>query len=208
MIFGQIHMFMRTVGNMKTLKIRIFTFMTFLTLLMSIEFVTPMGLLHPTSGLRLVRGDTGDFTFAISAKTDTTDMECTYSISAMDPLIITFEEETTVTIKADTKKRIYASVSVPANAEIKRYTGELVVNCKPLVRREDITGSLVNRVMTAEFSVNVVEKVEEKRTPTLPPKEMPAPPYNLFIITLIIIIIILVIVGYVWSERKKEQISQ
>ena len=191
-------------NNIKTFKIGIFTFMIFLTLSMTINFVSSMGLSDPTAGLRLLRGDTADFTFSISAVTDQNDIECTYSISAMDPLIISFEEDTTLRIKKGTLKRIYGSVSVPGNAEIKRYTGELVVSCKPLLRPEEITGSVINRVMNADFSVNVVEKEEEKVVPNVPPKEMPAVTYNPIMIILIIIITILVIGGYYWSERKKK----
>ena len=202
-IFGQIQVFMRMVGNMKANKIRTFALMTFLTLLISLQIVSSTSLLHPTSGLRLLRGDTGDFTFAISARADRTDAECTYSLTGMDPLVITFEEDSPVTVEAGTKKRIYGSVSIPSNAEYKRYKGSLVVSCRPLLKTEEITGSVINRVYNAEFSVNVVEKAEEVKTPNLPPKELPAPPYNLAMISLIIIIIILVIVGYVWSERKK-----
>jgi len=137
------------VGNMKAFKIRIFTFIIFLTLLMNIHLVSSTGLSDPTTGLRLLRGDTADFSFSISAVTDSNDIECTYSISDMDPLIINFEEDTTLRIKGGTYKRIYGSVSVPANAEIKRYTGQLVVSCKPLVKAEEITGSNHHRNNTS-----------------------------------------------------------
>ena len=200
-MFGQINLFMRMVGNMKTFKV-IFTFMIFLTLVMSIPFVSSMGLSEPTVGLRLLRGDIADFEFTIRAVTDQNDIECTYSISGMDPLLINFEEDTTITIKAGSYRKIYGSVSVPANAEIKRYSGGLVVSCKPLVEPGEVTGSIVNRVMNAGFSVNVVEKLEERRVREAP-KHLPAPTYNLFLIATMIIIIVLVIVGYVWSERKK-----
>ena len=202
--FGQMHILMRMDGNMKAFKIRIFTFMSLLALLMSTPFVSSMGLSEPTAGLRLLRGDSADFTFSISAVTDQNDIECTYSITGLDPLVLTFEEDMTLTITKGTFKRIYGSVSVPENAEIKRYTGELVVSCKPLVKVEDITGSVINRIMNADFSVNVVEKEEEKIVPNLPPKEVSAPAYNITMIGLIIIIIVLVIVGYVWSERRKK----
>ena len=204
-LFGQINIFMRMVGNMKAFKIRTFTLITFFALLMSIQFVSSMGLSQPTVGLRLLRGGSADFAFSISAASDTNDIECTYSISGMDPLIINFEEDTTLTIKEGANKQIYGSVSVPENTEIKRYIGKLVVGCKPILREGEITGSVINRVMNAEFSVNIVETEEEKKVPTLPPREMPAVTYNFPIIILIIIIIILAIGGYYWSERKKEE---
>ncbi len=66
-----------------------------------------------------------------------------------------------------------------------------------------MTGSVINRVMNEDFSVNVVQKEEERKTPTLPPKEIPAPGYNLTMIALIIVIMIVVIAVYFKSGRKK-----
>ena len=192
---------MRVIGDKMNLKIKKLTFIVFLTLSM-IQNVYSLGLTEPTFGISLLRGDSAEFNFQIQAVTSSDDQSCSYSIDGMDPLVISFEENE-VLVKAGEKKNIYGTVSVPEDAEIKKYKGDLTVRCKPQIG-DDVSGSVIHRTMISEFSVNVVETLEEREVPSIPKKEMPSSLYNLPIIIIIIVIIILVIGIYYWTERKKK----
>jgi len=188
------------IGDMMNLKFKKLTFMIFLTVLLTVQVVRSLGVTDPTAGINLLRGDSTKFSFQIQAVTSPDDQVCSYSVSGMEPLVISFDENEVV-IKAGNIKNIYGTVSVPQNAEIKNYKGELTVKCRP---QGEVSGSVIHRTMISDFAVNVVGTIEEKKIPGLPEEKMPATTSNLPIIIILIIIIILVIGVYYWTERKKK----
>jgi hypothetical protein len=192
---------MRVVGDIMILELRKLTFIIFLTVLLSIQIVSSLGLTRPTSGINLLRGDSTQFSFQIQAVTSTEDQSCTYSMSGLDPLIITFDENQVI-VKAGEIKNVYGTVSIPDDAEIKKYTGEITVKCKPQV--EGVSGSLIQRTMISDFSVSVVGTEEERETRSVPKEKVTAPLYNFPMILLIIVVMILVVGVYLWTEKKKK----
>jgi len=195
-------MIMKVIGDMMALKLRKLTFIIFLTTLLSVQIVSSLGLTRPTSGISLLRGDSTTFSFQIQAVTSTNDQSCSYSVTGMDPLVISFDENEVI-VKAGEVENIYGTVSVPEDAEMKKYTGEIVVRCKPQIG--EVSGSVIQRTMISDFAVGVVETEEEREIRRVPEERMPSAIRNLPIIIVIIILIILVIGGYYWSERKKEE---
>ena len=191
------------VKKMKSLMIGKFCLIIFLALLMSVQIVSSMGVSQPSPhDLKLLRGDSAEFYFRISVVTEASDQVCSYSISGLDPLVITFDEGEEVTIDAGKTKDVYGTISVPEDAPIQGYQGMVNLKCKPY--SPEGTGSVLHKSFSASWYVSVVEKEEERLVSEIPEKKTPIPTFGIPMSIIIIIIIILVIGGYYWSERKKK----
>jgi len=188
---------------MRILNITKFCFIMPLVILLSVQIVRSMGLSEPIPhDLKLLRGDSAEFYFQISAVTTASKQLCSYSINGMDPLVINFDEEQEVTIDAGSTKNVYGTISVPEDAPIQGYNGNVNVNCRPFT--PETSGSGVQKSYSVSWVVSVVEKEEERLAREIPAKKTPMPAFGIPLSIIIIIIIILVIGGYYWSERKKD----
>ncbi|MDI6826521.1 MAG: hypothetical protein QMD36_05060 [Candidatus Aenigmarchaeota archaeon] len=185
---------------MKALNFGKFGLIIFLTLLMTIQTVSSLGVTQPIPiDLKLLRGDAARFYFEIQATMDSKQY-CTYSVTGLDPLVISFDKKEVV-VNAGDIKNIYGTVSVPIDAPIKTYDGTLIVSCKPHVELE-ASGSVIQQTMGVKFVIDVIEKLEERVVREIPEKEKPkVSPLSLI---LLIIVLILSIVGF-YLTRKKER---
>jgi len=181
-----------------------FGFFTVLILLLSLTPVRSISVGQPLPPfIKLLRNDVGRFFFRISADSSS-DLICTYSVSGLEPLDITFDEEQVI-IKSGIESSVYGSISVPADAPIKTYNGNLEVSCEPIIK-EKISGSMIKQSMTTVFELSVVESLEERVAPSIPEKEKPTSAIPTSVVFTIIIIVIPVIgVGYWFIKRGKKK---
>jgi hypothetical protein len=171
-------------------------------LLLTLQIARSLGGTEPTFEKNtLLRGETSKFYFDIfNYQSDKQD--CSYSISGLDPLTITFDKEKT-TINEHSTGRIFGTLSVPSNADIKAYKGIVSVSCSPQVELK-IGGSVVSQSFSVPFSIYVVAQIGEgERVVTnIPQEKSKASP---IILVLIIIVLILAIVGFYFSRKKKTE---
>jgi len=187
---------------MKGLKMGKFSLIIVFALLMSVQIARSMGVSQPIPhDLKLLRGDSAEFYFQISVVTATSKQVCSYSITGLEPLVITFDEEKEVTIEAGKTKDVYGTISVPEDAPIQGYHGNVNLNCKPYAPE---TGSVLHKSFSNSWDVSVVEKEEERAVREIPEKTTPIPAFGIPLSIIIIIVIILVIGVYYWHSRKKE----
>ena len=190
---------------MKDLKINKFVLMLFLTLLISIQTVWALGLtgIIPMD-LKLVRGDSARFYFQIQAVMESNKQSCTYSVSGLDPLVITFDQKE-VMVNSGEIKDIYGTISVPNNAPIKSYSGDLTVSCAPHIEGE-ASGSVIHKTLIVPFTASVVETTGERAVREIPEKKKTTIP-SLTVYTIIILIILIVVVGvsYFVNKRNKKK---
>jgi len=179
-----------------------FGFFVVLMLLISLKSVKPISVGQPLPPfIKLLRNDVGRFFFHVSAFDSSSNLVCTYSVSGLEPLDITFDNEQVI-VELGKESSVYGSISVPAEAPIKTYRGSLEVNCEPVVK-EGISGSMIKQSMTTVFELSVVEKIEERRSPSIIEEK---PTISTSVVLTIIIIIVLVIgVGYWFSKKSKEK---
>ena len=159
-----------------------------LILLISIRSVWALGVTRPIpQDIELMRGESADFSFEIQAVTSTEKILCDYSISGMEPLDIKFDSEKII-VEPGSIKKVYGTVSVPENAPLGMYSGELTVSCG-VVQGEGISGSQVRTTIGGSpFNVNVV-KTRSKEIREIRPPEKGIPIEIIFLIILIVIII-------------------
>lgn len=189
-------------GENMIIEIKKFSLMLSIALLLTIPIVKPLLVTEPIPvGIRTVRGENQRFYFQIQNMHATNSLTCSYSITGIDTILVN-PSEGTVTVDVNEIKNVYGTVSVPENAEIKSYNGQLSVKCSSSGVTEG-TGSAVQPGMNVRFFVDVLSTQPEGPTPYIP-SEKPIPTYNLGMIMLITIIIVLVVGIYFWSERKKK----
>ena len=190
---------------MKALKISKFGLMLFLIMLMSIHTAYSLGVTRPIPmDLKLLRGDSARFYFQIQAVMESNKQSCSYSVSGINPLVISFDEKEAV-VNAGEIKNVYGTVSVPNNAPIKTYEGELTVSCSPRVEG-GISGSVIHKTLIVPFTASVVEKTEERAIREIPEKEKPAiPSLTMYAIIILVILIVIVGVSYLFSKKKKKK---
>ncbi len=195
------------VNNMKMIKFEKFILIAVLSLLLSIQTAWSLGVTRPKPiDLRLLRGDTVRFYFEIQAITSPDKLSCSYSISGLDPLVITFDEKEAV-VDAGNVNLIYGTVSVPADAPIKGYGGTLSLSCSPYseTQYKDYSGSVMHETVNVGFPMEVVLEKEERVVREIPPEVKEKPKASPIILILIIIVLILAIVGFYLSNKKKIQ---
>jgi len=177
---------------------------TTLLILLSFQAVWSFGITEPLPvGLKLLRGDSQRFFFQIQAVSSTNKLECTYTITGMDPLIINFDQDS-VTVDAGGVENVYGTVTVPETAPVKTYSGQVMVNCAPPIGAQEGTGSRLQQSMAVQFNLNVVGALEERKTETIP-EEQPKVSYIPTFTILVIIIAIIAIVYWFISKRKKKK---
>ena len=189
--------------RMKDFNISKFGFILVLIFLMSVQVVLSLGVTQPIpDDLKLLRGDTARFFFQIQNVMEANKQSCTYSMGNMAPLVITFDEKETV-IDAGQVQKVYATVSVPADAPIKDYGTDMTVSCKPVF--EDQSGSVIHKSMLVPFTASVVETSGERKIREIPEKQKAAIP-SLTIYAIIILVILIVVIGvsYFFGKKKKE----
>jgi hypothetical protein len=153
--------------------------------------------------VELLPGETAGFTFQIQAVTSTEDLDCVYSISGMNPLVLEFEEDGVV-VAAGTISNVYGTVTAPEDAEKKTYGGSLTVSCGPL-QTSDVGGSVVRTTIGGSpFNVNVVD-VRERDIREISPPDKAADYTSIIIIAAIIIIIIVAIGVYYWYKKRRRK---
>jgi hypothetical protein len=191
--------------RMKILRISNFGLVLLLTLLVSIQAVQSLGVTRPIPmDLKLLRGDSARFYFQIQAVMEGNKQSCSYSVSGIEPLVVTFDEKNAV-VKAGEIQNIYGTISVPNNAPIKTYNGDLTVSCAPSIEGE-VSGSVIHKTMIVPFTASVVETVGERSIRQIQEEEKPAIP-SLTIYTIIILIILIVSIGvsYLFGKKNKEK---
>lgn len=191
-----------------------FSLLIFLLLLIIFQYVKSIGVSEPSPvGLELSRGDSARFDFQIAAVTSNLKQSCTYSINGLEPLIISFDEETVI-VDAGGVKDVYGTFYVPEDAPIKRYNGKLTARCQPIVEE---AGSFIQQSISVNFNIDVIGEEAEEITSTLeevkteiPEEEKPEKlhlllPEKSYFLLLSMIAVILIIIFYYWSERKKKE---
>ncbi|MEM5871396.1 MAG: hypothetical protein QW051_00820 [Candidatus Aenigmatarchaeota archaeon] len=176
-----------------------------LVLLMSINFVQAIGVTRPLPyDIQLMRGEEAGFVFEIQAVTANEKQLCSYSITGMEPLEITFQEKEVI-IDAGGIKKVYGKVKVPEGAEIKTYNGQLSVSCGSYYPGEG--GSAVKtNVGGSPFIVEVVEQRTSEIKQVLPPQEID---YTFILIVVVVIIIIVAFaLGVYYYKKKRSKAKQ
>lgn len=185
---------------------------SFLSLLIILQTVKSIGISEPSPhDLELSRGDSARFSFKISAVRSKIKQSCSYFISGLEPLIITFDEERVI-VDAGGVKDVYGTFSVPEDAPIKRYNGKLAARCEPLVEGG---GSFIQESIDVNFNIDVIGEEGEKVTTTMEEvkpelqeeQKLEKPHLSLieksYFLPLFIIPVILIISFYYWFKRKK-----
>lgn len=167
----------------------------------SFQIARSVGVSYPIPvSLNMLRGDTARFFFYISTSDSSVKQDCSYSVSGLDPLTINFDEKGVAVLNPVVQKNFYGTISVPDNAPITTYNGQLTVNCKP---EESQGGSVIVPSVTVPFVVNVVEKPEERLVNQIPEEKREAFPLPFIII---VIVLILAIIGYYFSKKSEKKI--
>ena len=99
------------------------------------------------------RGSSVEFHFQIQTINLKEKYECSYSVSGLEPLRVSFEENSIV-IEPGRVKEIYGKIKAPFNAPLGDYSGKLNVNCKPLIKAE---GSLITQSTELKIKVKVLK---------------------------------------------------
>ena len=169
--------------------------------LLTFQVVSSLGVTQPILEKEtMLKGENSRFYFEIQAMGVSTKQSCACSFSGLDPLQVTLNE-TTPLVDANTIKKIYGTVSVPSNVELKTYTGKLIVSCQPY--EETGGGSSIKRTTNVPFVVNIVESIEKRTEQKLPEPEQKSS-ISLLPIFIIIILVILVICIVYWFNKKKK----
>jgi hypothetical protein len=181
----------------KMLKLSLFV----LIILASFNSVYSLGMGDPLPpDLKFLRNSVGKFFFTIFATDSSADLNCKYVVTGIEPLTVTFDEKEVV-VKAFSETNIHGSISVPGDAELKSYSGNIKVTCEPILG-PGVTGSKIIQSANANLKFSVVEKLEEGTTTTLPEEKKTEIPTSAILLVIIVIIAILVVSLYYWSKRK------
>ena len=109
------------------------------------------------SNVTLKRGESLPFRFNVQAMTSKQDQLCTYSMSGMNSLIVTFEKGEVV-VEAGKKLDVLGTLEVPRSAPFKDYEGELIVSCRPNIEASGV--SLITQSTRFPFLVKVIKSEE------------------------------------------------
>jgi len=188
------------------LKYKKLSLIATLLVLLSFQVVWSFGITEPLPvGLKLLRGDAQRFFFQIQAVSSTDKLECTYSITGMDPLIISFDKNS-VTVDAGGVENVYGTVTVPETAPIKTYGGQVMVNCAPSIGAQEGTGSRLQQSMAVQFNINVVGALEERKVETIS-EEQPKTSY-VPTFTILIVIILVIVIGYWFFTKNRKKTKE
>ena len=149
--------------------------------------------------LKVNKGDTARFYFLIQVVPSEGKQSCSSSITGMDPLIISLDENETI-MEAGEIKNVYGTVTVPSNTPTKIYSGKLTVRCTPKI--ESTSGSLIFQTTGLNVRIEVVEKAKEG-TSEVKEIKMIVTPHSLATIISIAIILVVFVSLYVNRRRKK-----
>jgi len=192
---------------MKIVKIEKFSLIVFFVILMSIPIVKSFGVSLPIPhDLRMMPGDTAEFAFQIQYSTSTNKQSCNCYTEGFDPLIITFKEKTVV-INPGQAATVFGTITVPANAPIKTYTGKIFASCTPIVETQDLSGSKISQTSGIKYTLSVVGSEAERKITEMPKptKEVPTISTSSVMTIIIIIIAVLAIGVYYWHEKKRKK---
>jgi hypothetical protein len=153
----------------------------------------------------MLRGDAARFYFYIQAVGTTVKQSCSYYVSGMEPLIVTFDKEKVV-IDPEAEEKIYGTISIPNDAPIKTYNGKLIASCEPHLEESESGGSLIKQRMGVDFIVDVVERPEERVVREVPEEEKPKVS-NLSLVLLIIVLILSIIGFYLTRKKEKSKVQ-
>lgn len=187
-----------------------FSLLVFLFLLIIFQNVKSIGVSEPSPvGLKLSRGDSARFDFQISSVTSKIKQSCSYSITGLDPLVITFDEEGVI-IDSGGVKDVYGIFSVPEDASIKRYNGILTAHCQPQVEEG---GSFIQESISVAFHIDVIGEEgevtsKEEVTPEIQEEQKPEKLHlslleKSYFLLIFAMAVILIISFYYWFKRKK-----
>jgi hypothetical protein len=172
--------------------------------LLSFQSVWALGVTRPVPyDVQLMKGETAGFTFEIQAMTSGEKQLCSYGISGLEPLQITFEEKE-ATVDAGSIKNVYGTVTVPNNAEIKTYAGTLSVSCGAYTEGQ-VSGSIVKTTVGGSpFNVKVVD-VRSQDIRNIAPPAGAGYDYSTIIIIVAIIIIVIVVTGVYYKTKSSRK---
>ncbi|MCX6814808.1 MAG: hypothetical protein NTY20_04135 [Candidatus Aenigmarchaeota archaeon] len=175
-----------------------------LGLLLSLQTVQSLGVTRPVPyDVQLMKGEEAGFYFEIQAVTSTEKQLCTYGISGLEPLQVTFEKNEAV-IEAGSIENVYGKVKVPDDAQIKTYSGSLSVSCGAYTEGQ-VSGSVVKTTVGGSpFNVRVVELRTREIRDIGPSKEAGFDYTTIIILLAIIIIIVVTGVYYKLAYKKKK----
>jgi hypothetical protein len=168
-------------------------------ILMVMHQAQALGVTRPAPyDIQLMKGESAGFVFEIQAVTSTERQACSYSISGLAPLQVTFEESEAA-VDAGSIKQVYGTVTAPNDAEIKTYGGTLSVSCGAFSEGQ-VSGSVVKTTIGGSpFNVKVVEERSQEIRNIAPPE--PGFDYTTIIIIIAVIIIVAIAAG-VYYKRK------
>jgi len=175
-----------------------------LEVLLSFQSVLALGVTRPVPyDVQLMKGETAGFVFEIQAVTSGEKQLCSYGISGLDPLQVTFEEKEAI-VDAGSIKNVYGTVTVPNNAETKTYAGTLSVSCGAYSEGQ-VSGSVVKTTVGgSSFNVKVVDVRSQEIRNIGPPAEAGFD-YSTIIIIVAIIIIVIVVTGVYYKIRYSKK---
>jgi hypothetical protein len=131
-----------------------------------------------------------------------TPVRCSYSVSGLDPLIVSFDRREVV-VNSGENVKVYGTLTAPSNTPFATYDeGKFYVSCEPI---EKLTGSkIVNSGLLIFPSVSVKEEVErpQPQARPLPTPTPEVPPYSLTLAVIGVIIVLIAIVAVYWLRRK------
>ena len=176
--------------------------------LIFIQNVESIGVTEPSPvNLKLSRGESARFKFQIQAVTSDLKQSCTYTITGLNPLVITYDEEKAV-INAGGVKDVFGDFFVPEDAPIKRYNGKVTVKCLPMVEESN---SFIHELIDVNFDIDVIGDKGEVTTTTkeVTPEISEEEKLHLsllersYILLIFVMTIVLIISFYILFKRKK-----
>ena len=163
------------------------------TILFSLEAVHALAIAQPMpSNITLKRGESLPFRFNVQAVTSKEDQHCTYSMTGLNSLTVTFEKEEII-VEAGKELDVYGSIEVPTKAPTKEYKGEFIVSCNPNIEVSGV--SVMTQSTRFPFFVKVEKSGEEEGLDWK---------YILAFFIVVIIIVISVIIKSKYGQKNKE----
>ena len=165
-----------------------------------------LGVNQPITEYDIVKaGENIEFYFTILG--DSSSYTCSYSVSDMEPLTVSFEQSKVI-VSPQENKKIYGTILVPEGSPIKTYKGMLHLSCDPT---QAGSGSVVKLSPIVDFHpISVVTEVGERfKQPVreeVKPSTPPAPPTipTAAIFTVILFVVIIIGIGY-WAVKKRKE---
>ncbi|MBS3163349.1 hypothetical protein J4427_01540 [Candidatus Woesearchaeota archaeon] len=171
-----------------------------ITGLILINFVNAaVGVGYPyPSQLELKPGESGRFQFEIQTTPEEGDVTCTYNLENPIPLIINFDEQSIpITPTGQTiRMPVYATVTVPIEAESGSYSTSFCVTCAP--KDEGNPVGALGAYCGITFGVNVVGE-RTRENPYVPPKPAKT---NAFILTIIFTLIAILVLVFIYITKR------